>query len=60
MSGRPASITQVTVKRAIRAARQAGLEKVEVKLPDGTVISLPLSTGPDEPKRVEPKPEVVL
>lgn len=60
MSRRRASITQAEVKRMIRAAQLAGLGKVEVKLTDGTVISIPLSTGEQEPERVEQKPEVVL
>jgi hypothetical protein len=60
MSRRPASITQAEVKRMIRAARQAGLEKIEVKLTDGTVISIPLSTGTAKPEEVAPKREVVL
>jgi hypothetical protein len=37
MSRRPATITQATVARTIRAARQAGAATVEVR-PDGTII----------------------
>lgn len=60
MTARRASITQAEVKRIVRGARKAGAEKVEVRLTDGTVISIPLSTGKDEPKRVEQKPEPVV
>lgn len=39
MSRRPATLTQADVARAIRAAKQAGAEAVEVR-PDGTIIVL--------------------
>jgi hypothetical protein len=37
MSRRPAHITQADVARAIRAAKQAGAEMVEVQ-PDGKIV----------------------
>lgn len=37
MPRRPAAITQADVARAIRAARQAGAETVEVK-PNGSIL----------------------
>jgi hypothetical protein len=39
MSRRPATFTQTEVARAIRAAKQAGAECVEVR-PDGTIVVL--------------------
>jgi integrase len=39
MSRRPAAFTQADVARAIRAAKQAGAEFVEVR-PDGTIVVL--------------------
>jgi hypothetical protein len=53
MSRRPAAFTQAHVARAIRAAKQAGAESVEVR-PDGTIIvslkSAPLApAAPDDP-----------
>jgi hypothetical protein len=53
MSRRPAAITQADVARAIRAAKQAGAESVEVR-PDGAIIvslkSAPLApAAPDDP-----------
>jgi len=61
MSRRPALITQATVARAIRAAKQAGAGVVDI-LQDGTIrISLsPLSTDDTLPEGVEPKREIVL
>jgi hypothetical protein len=37
MSRRPATFSQADVARAIRAAKQAGAESVEVR-PDGTIV----------------------
>ena len=61
MSRRPALITQATVARAIRAAKQAGAGPVEI-LTDGTIrIGLsPLSTEGNQPEGVAPTREVVL
>jgi hypothetical protein len=53
MSRRAAIITQVDLARAIRAARQTGAERVEVR-PDGTIIILlnapPIASEPPEIK----------
>jgi hypothetical protein len=53
MPRRPATFTQADVVRAIRAAKQAGAEAVEVR-PDGTIIvqlkGAPLAlTVPEDP-----------
>jgi hypothetical protein len=53
MSRRPATLTQADVARAIRAAKQAGAEAVEVR-PDGTIVVLLKSApivpaAPDDP-----------
>jgi hypothetical protein len=37
MSRRPATFTQADIARALRAAKQAGAECVEVR-PDGTIV----------------------
>jgi hypothetical protein len=37
MSRRPAKTTQADISRAIRAARQAGVDAIEVR-PDGTIV----------------------
>ena len=39
MPCRPATVTQADIARAIRAAKQAGAEIVEVR-PDGTIVVL--------------------
>jgi hypothetical protein len=50
MPRRSASITQADIARAIRAAKQAGADCVEVR-PDGTIIVLlknpPIAPGDD-------------
>jgi hypothetical protein len=46
MSRRPAHITQADVARAIRAAKQAGAEVVEVQ-PNGTIRVL-IKASPDQ------------
>jgi hypothetical protein len=53
MARRPATFTQADVARAIRAARRAGAECVEVR-PDGTIVvllkSAPIvAAAPDDP-----------
>jgi hypothetical protein len=51
MSSRPAAVTQATVARTIRAAKQAGASTVEVR-PDGTIIvhisAPPIAHGLDD------------
>jgi len=59
MPRRPAAFTQADVARAIRAAKQAGAESVEVR-PDGTIVVL-LKSAPAAPQ--EPAPadrEIIL
>jgi hypothetical protein len=60
MPRRPAIITQADVARAIRAARQAGASKVEIR-PDGTIVILlsAQSTG-ERDRQLDPRPEIVL
>jgi hypothetical protein len=57
---RPAVITQADVARAIRAARQAGAGKIEIR-PDGTITIL-LSVQPaDQPDpALDHQREIVL
>jgi hypothetical protein len=60
MPRRPARITQADVARAVRAARQAGADHVEVR-PDGTIL---IKLSPDNPSHgpvaLEVEREVVL
>jgi hypothetical protein len=60
MPRRPARITQADVARAVRAARQAGADHVEVR-PDGTIlIKLSPDNLPHGPAALEPEREVGL
>jgi hypothetical protein len=54
MPRRQASFTQADVARAIRAAKQAGAEAVEVR-PDGTILVLLKNppVAPQEPASAE-------
>jgi hypothetical protein len=56
VTNRPARISQAEIERALRAARKAGATEVEVKMPDGVSIRIPL--GPDRP--VAEGEEIVL
>lgn len=59
MSRRPATILQADVARVIRAAKQAGADRVEVKVGDGRIIiRLKPSTGAETP--LEESGEIVL
>jgi hypothetical protein len=58
MSRRAATITQANINRAIRAARQAGAEGVEIK-PDGT-ISIVLKAPPLAPELIADTTTVIL
>ncbi len=49
MSRRAATITQADVARAIRAARQAGADAVEVVQSNGTTIRVILNAPPVAP-----------
>ena len=59
MPRRPALVTQADVARAIRAAKQAGADKIEIR-PDGTIVVV--LTKKDEATEVvvDLRPEVVL
>jgi hypothetical protein len=60
MPRRAARITQADVARAVRAAKQAGADHVEVR-PDGTIL---VKLSPDNPSNplapLEPEREIVL
>lgn len=60
MSRRPAAITQADVARAIRAAMQAGADRVEVRVGERAtiVIRLAPSTGPED--ALEESKDIVL
>jgi hypothetical protein len=57
----PAKITQADVARTIRAAIQAGADRVEVR-PDGTILVRlsPDVAGTAAPEGLEPEREIVL
>ena len=58
MSRTPAQFTQADVARILRAARQVGAREAEVKLQDGTTVTVKLDeTGPD---RLAAHKEIVL
>ena len=60
MSRRPAAITQADIARTIRAAKQAGVAEIEVRVGDqaSILIRLGKSTGPDA--TLELTEEIVL
>jgi hypothetical protein len=47
MSRTAATLKQADIARSIRAAKQAGASSVEVVLPGGTIIRIPLNGKPD-------------
>jgi hypothetical protein len=53
MSRKLAALTQADVSRAIRAAKAAGLQAVEITTPGGAKIRLPLT--PESPQSTKPK-----
>ena len=59
MPRRSATITQADVARAIRAARQAGANAIEVR-PDGTIVVLLRAPSIVPEPENDPKPAVVL
>ncbi len=60
MPRRTAHITQADVARAVRAAKQAGADHVEVR-PDGTIlVKLSPDKQSDRQVPLEPEREVVL
>lgn len=40
MSRTPAKVTQADIARTLRAAWQSGAQAVDLKLPDGTVVTV--------------------
>jgi hypothetical protein len=58
MSRTPARITQADVARALRAARQAGAKRIEVR-PDGTIVILLVAVD-DGDATLAPEREIVL
>jgi hypothetical protein len=60
MSRRPATITQADIARAIRAAKQAGANEVEVRVSDQSSILIRLNSSTVGEKRLEPAEEIVL
>ena len=46
-------MTQVEIRRAIKAARKEGIEVVVVRTRDGASITIPLSTGAQEALEAE-------
>jgi hypothetical protein len=58
MPRRPAAFTQADVARAIRAAKQAGAESVEVR-PDGTIVVL-LKSAPATPQELVPTDREII
>jgi hypothetical protein len=60
MPRRVAILTQADVARALRAAKQAGADHVELR-PDGTIlVKLSPDNPSDRPTPLEPEREVVL
>jgi hypothetical protein len=58
MPRRPAVVTQASVARALRAAKQAGAATVEVR-PDGTII-VHIAAPPIAPGLDDDLPPVIL
>jgi hypothetical protein len=60
MPRRPATITQADVARAIRAARQTGVTKVEIT-PGGSILfDLAPTSAPSTAVDLEPEKEIIL
>jgi hypothetical protein len=59
MARRAAIITQADVARAIRAAKQAGAESVEVR-PDGTIVVLLKNIGIDSRELAPEAHDIIL
>lgn len=58
MSGTPAKIRQRDLKQALAAAQKAGAKQVQVNLPGGTSIVIPLVPDDDQP--VASKEQITL
>jgi len=61
MARRPANVTQADIARAIRAAKQAGAQEVEVRIGERSaiIIRISASTGTDL-SGLEQSAEIVL
>lgn len=60
MSRRPARCTQADLRRAIKAAEQAGGHSAVEVLPDGTIRITPIPPQASEAPKAAPKREIVL
>jgi hypothetical protein len=60
MSRRPAIITQADIARTIRAAKQAGADRVEVCVGDKAMIMIRLKPSTDEESALESVGEIIL
>jgi hypothetical protein len=59
MPRRPAAFTQADIARAIRAAKQAGAESLEMR-PDGTIVVLLKNSPTALQEAAPPDHEIVL
>jgi hypothetical protein len=59
MPRRPATFTQADVARAIRAAKQAGAESVEMR-PDGTIVVSLKNMAIDSEEPAPMKHDIIL
>jgi hypothetical protein len=61
VSRTPAQFTQADVARILRAARQVGAREAEVKLQDGTTVTVKLTEAVElSTDRLAPVKEIVL
>jgi hypothetical protein len=60
MSRRPANITQADIARAVRAAKQAGANEVEVRIGGRDAIIIRLSSTETKAHDLEQSAEIVL
>jgi hypothetical protein len=60
MSRRPATITQADIARAIRAAKQAGANEIEVRVGDRDAIIIRLSSTETKAHDLEQSEDIVL
>jgi hypothetical protein len=60
MSRRPAHFTQADIARALRAAKQAGAQEVEVRLAQGSAILIRLTASKSLEDALAQAEEIVL
>ena len=60
MPRRPATITQADVARAIRAAKQTGVQEIEIKRDGSILFRLPPTSAPSTAVDLEPEKEIIL